>query len=113
MPQATTNKQTTLFCSKLGVYDPMALLVGTTTGGSVVKKGGNGLISREELNKAWDSAAERSQVWDSFEFNDSRTIDEEDVVGRESPAKKADSNRSKSSESTTDLKQIVKPMAIP
>ena len=30
-PQATTNKQTTVFCSKLGIYDPMALLLGTAT----------------------------------------------------------------------------------
>ena len=30
-PQATTNRQTTIFCSKLGIYDPMALLLGTAT----------------------------------------------------------------------------------
>jgi len=28
-PQATTNKQTTSLCAKLGIYDPMALLLGT------------------------------------------------------------------------------------
>ena len=27
-PQATVNKQTTVFCSKLGIHDPMSLLVG-------------------------------------------------------------------------------------
>ena len=30
-PQATTNRQTTIICSKLGIYDPMALLLGTAT----------------------------------------------------------------------------------
>jgi len=30
-PQATTNRQTTLLCSKLGIYDPMALILGTST----------------------------------------------------------------------------------
>eukprot|EP00092_Neocalanus_flemingeri_P002869 GFUD01003067.1.p1 GENE.GFUD01003067.1~~GFUD01003067.1.p1 ORF type:complete len:534 (-),score=131.91 GFUD01003067.1:157-1701(-) len=29
-PQATTNSQTTSFCSKLSIFDPMALLLGTT-----------------------------------------------------------------------------------
>lgn len=29
-PQATTNRQTTLLCSKLGIYDPMALILGTS-----------------------------------------------------------------------------------
>jgi len=33
-PQATVNKQTTAFCSKLGILDPMALLVGESNSGS-------------------------------------------------------------------------------
>ena len=33
-PQATVNKQTTIFCSKLGIHDPMALLVGDSTSAS-------------------------------------------------------------------------------
>ena len=33
-PQATVNKQTTVFCSKLGIHDPMALLVGDSNSAS-------------------------------------------------------------------------------
>ncbi len=31
-PHATTNKQTTAFCAKLGILDPMALLIGREGG---------------------------------------------------------------------------------
>jgi hypothetical protein len=31
-PHATTNKQTTAFCAKLGILDPMALLIGRWEG---------------------------------------------------------------------------------
>jgi hypothetical protein len=34
-PHATTNKQTTAFCAKLGILDPMALLIGRWVGGGL------------------------------------------------------------------------------
>jgi len=86
MPAATTNKQTTTFCSKLGIHDPMALLVGTVA--SATKKvntscSNNSLNyshSAELLSKSWDMVAEKSQIWDSYQYQDLSTHEKDKTI---------------------------------
>jgi len=73
-PQATINNQTTLFCSKLGIHDPMALLLGSqrSSGGLEFKHHltavpGDNFFKNREPSKCDDSSNEITEKQDKHQ----------------------------------------------
>ena len=98
-PQATTNSQTTEFCSQLGIHDPMALLLGN--GGSAYHPKNN---SYYYYNNSDTQSQKKFQ--DANEIDLSEICDDEDSTFQDSKLESTDT-------SSIQPSPVVKSISIP
>ena len=71
-PQATTNSQTTEFCKKLGIHDPMALLLGRSGNGTIYNSYSFVKASKDTNEIDISDVPEDDTVEENEKFQDSK-----------------------------------------